>query len=129
MARSFEIVGAVAFFSLFFCFFAFVVYYASSRPLGPQPGLGWTHPLRLGAYGTAAEAARVDAMLWWAVMSFGVIAIGLEFESTSSAKISLVELASEVSDFDKDPPNPRLQRTALRAAAEPPSRWAGAEVT
>jgi len=26
-------------------------------------------------------------------------------------------------------PNPRLQRTALRAAAEPPSRWAGAEVT
>ena len=77
MARCLEVVGATAFFSLFVSFFALVTYYASTRPLGPQPDHGWTSAMRWGAYGTPDEAAFVDSVLWWAVMSFGVIAIGM----------------------------------------------------
>jgi hypothetical protein len=35
------------------------------------------NPDALGAYGTPGEAALVDSILWWGVMSSGVIAIGM----------------------------------------------------
>jgi hypothetical protein len=41
--------------------------------------MGWTVPLRWThptSYGSAAEAARLVSLLWWAFPSAGVFAIG-----------------------------------------------------
>jgi hypothetical protein len=51
-------------------------YYIWDRPVGTQPGLGWTEPLGWGRYGSIREAANLFWLMLSGALAFGIMATG-----------------------------------------------------
>ena len=76
LARACEGIGATAFACLFTGRLILFFYYIWDRPVGAQPGLGWTIHLGWGRYGSVREAANLSSLMWWAFIAFAIIAVG-----------------------------------------------------
>ena len=76
LAKACEAIGMTAFICLFGGRLILFFYYIWDRPVGAQPGLGWTVHLGWGRYGSIGEAANLSWLMLWVFIAFGIIAIG-----------------------------------------------------
>jgi len=50
-------------------------YYIWDRPVGAQPGLGWTIHLGWGRYGSEREATNLSSLMWWGAIAFAILGV------------------------------------------------------
>lgn len=67
LSRTLKVTGTLAFLGILSTALYLIHTWRFTRPYAPDPGAGWTVtlPWCLGAYGTPAESAFLDACAWW----------------------------------------------------------------